>query len=50
MLHTIVRGMDVEFQNKDHEEGVVRKLSTGLVTVLKDNPDFVKMINGLLED
>lgn len=44
ILHCVVRAMDVDFKDKQEEEDAVIKISTGLVTVLKDNPDVLKYV------
>lgn len=49
-LHGIVRMMDMrDFADKENEELIVSRFATGLTTVFRDNPEFLKAIQLMLK-
>lgn len=51
ILHGIVGMFNINFKlTMDEEEYIVSTLATGLVTVMKDNPDLFYSLQDILED
>jgi len=41
ILHAIVHVWGIQFSSNDTEEAIVNSMASALVTIIKDNPDFV---------
>lgn len=51
ILHGIVGMFNINFKlTHDEEEYIVATLSTGIVTVMKDNPDLFYSLQDMIED
>lgn len=50
VLHTICHMFDLDFEGDVDEEHVVRAMSTGLVTIMRDNPGFFPTLQAILDE
>lgn len=50
VLHALVYTMSIKFKDHDQEESVVNSMSNGIITVLKDNPDFLGWLKDVLTE